>query len=102
MATGDTRSTSINIYDNIGGVHNLTFTFTKTANQNAYSLTASIDGQAVNTNATTIQFNADGTLNTPTNVQINYADLNTAIGKKSFATTPTALTIQLAIPKLNE
>lgn len=98
MATGDTRSTSINVYDNIGGVHNLTFTFTKTANPNEYALAATIDGQAVNTNATTIQFNADGTLNTPTNVLINYADLNTAIGNNVFATTPTAMTIQLADP----
>lgn len=98
MATGDSRSTSINVYDNIGGVHSLTFTFTKTANANEYALSATIDGQTVNTNAATITFNSDGTLNTPTNVQINYADLNTAIGNNVFSTTPAALNIRLADP----
>lgn len=98
MAVGDTRSTSINIYDNIGGVHSLTFTFTRTANANEYALSAAIDGQNVNTNSAVVRFNPDGTLNTPTNVQINYADLNTAIGSNVFATTPATLNVTLADP----
>lgn len=96
MAQGDSRSTSINIYDNLGGVHSLSFTFTKTANANEYALTAAIDGNAVNTNAATIAFNADGTLDSPQALTIDYADLNTAMGGNLFSTATPNLTITLA------
>ncbi len=97
MATGDSKKTSINIYDNSGGVRSLEFTFTKTANANEYSLSAAIDGKTVNTSSSTVTFNADGTLNTPLSLTLTAADMNSALGTNSFdATTPKDLTVKLA------
>lgn len=96
MTTGDSRSTSINIYDNLGGVHSLSFTFTKTANNNEYALAATVDGQTLNVGAATVSFNADGTLNTPKTLSVNNADLNTALGGTLFSTASPNLTVTLA------
>ncbi len=94
-AVDSTRETSINIYDNQGGVHSLKLTFTKTANSNEYSLATQIDGTAFGT-ATTVTFNSDGTLNSPLDFTINAADLNTALGTQSFdQTTPKNITVKL-------
>lgn len=94
MSQGDSRSTSINIFDNLGGVHSLSLTFTKTANPNEYALAAAIDGQNVNAGSATVSFNADGTLNTPRSLSFNPADLNTAIGGQLFSTAnPVAVTL---------
>ncbi|MGB9771299.1 MAG: flagellar hook protein FlgE [Candidatus Kapaibacteriota bacterium] len=92
-----TALTSITIYDNNGTAHTLTFTFTKTANPNEWSLSGKIDGKALTLNTTTITFNSDGTINTPTSFTIAASDLNTALGQNVFdATTPKDITIELA------
>lgn len=44
---GVTRSTDIDIYDNESGMHNMAFTFTKTANPNEYDYTITIDGSEI-------------------------------------------------------
>lgn len=98
MSQGDTRSTSINIFDNLGGVHSLSLNFTKTANQNEYALAAAIDSKTVNAGAATISFNADGTLNTPKSLSFNPADLNTAIGGQLFDATANPIGVTLADP----
>ncbi len=85
--TGFERTTSINIYDYHGNVHSITLNFTKTENENEYSVTAEIDNVPVTLNQTTIQFNNDGTLNTPMTAVINASDLNTAIGSNAFDAT---------------
>ena len=99
MAVGDQRKTSMNIYDQIGAVHTLEFTFTKNATANTYDIAATVDGNALTIGATQVVFNADGTLNTPTSLAITAADLNTAISNPVFdATTPKDVTVQLANP----
>jgi len=96
-AENSTALTSITIYDNNGTAHTLTFTFTKTANPNEWSVSAVVDGNALTIGATTITFNADGTINTPTSLSITAADLNTALGQDVFdATTPKDITVELA------
>ncbi len=96
-AVNTTTRTSVTLYDNLGAAHTLTFTFTKTANPNEWSLAAEIDGNAFTLATTTITFNQDGTINTPTEITINASDLNTAIGSNVFdATTPKNITIQMA------
>lgn len=92
-----TAVSSITIYDNLGTAHNLTFTFTKTANPNEWSITATIDGNALTIGATTLTFNSDGTINTPNTLTITAANLNTALGQNVFdATTPRDITVELA------
>lgn len=96
--TGDTRKTSINLHDQLGTPRSLGFTFTKTANQNEYSLDMSVDGVAL-PGTTTIIFNNDGTLNSPMSLSVTAADLNTALGNNVFdAATPKDITLQLADP----
>ncbi len=98
MATGDSRNTSINVYDNLGGVHSLSLSFSKTANPNEYALASSIDGQAVTGGAANITFNADGTLSTPNNLTFNPADINTALGGQLFDPAAAPLVVTLADP----
>jgi fagellar hook-basal body proteins len=96
-ATNGTAVTSITIYDNNGTSHVLSFTFTKTSNPNEWSLSATIDGNALTLGTTTITFNPDGTINTPTSLTINASDLNTALGQNVFdATTPKNINVELA------
>jgi flagellar hook protein FlgE len=96
-ATDGTAVTSITIYDNNGTSHVLSFTFTKTSNPNEWSLSATIDGNALTLGTTTITFNPDGTINTPTSLTINASDLNTALGQDVFdATTPKNINVELA------
>jgi flagellar hook protein FlgE len=97
LAATEFRTTSITIYDNQGGARTLELTFTKTANPNEFTVTGTIDGTAVNIANNTITFNDDGTLNTPLNLSITAADLNTAIGSTVFdATTPKDITVKLS------
>ncbi len=92
-----TAVSSLTIFDNFGTAHNLTFTFTKTANPNEWSISAEIDGNALTLGATTVTFNADGTINTPNSLTITAGNLNTALGQNLFdATTPKDITVQLA------
>lgn len=82
---GEIRATSINIFDNLGTPRSLALTFTKTTTPNEYTVAVQIDGIDVNASASTVQFNDDGTLNTPLDLTITSADLNTALGSNVFA-----------------
>ncbi|MCX7880828.1 MAG: flagellar hook protein FlgE [Ignavibacteria bacterium] len=95
--TNFTSATSIIIYDNKGAAHTLKFTFTKTANLNEWSLSAEIDGNPLTISATTLTFNNDGTLASPTTLTITAADLNTALNQAVFDnTTPKNITVEIA------
>ncbi len=89
------RKTSMTIYDNTGGARTLTFVFEKTTNADEWNLAAEIDGTSVPISETLIQFNADGTLQSPLAINITSADINTALGTNSFAF---PIQIQLADP----
>lgn len=97
MIAGDNRRTSINVFDNIGGVHTLELLFTKTSTANQFTLSGTIDGRnlAIPAALQTVSFNADGTLNAPTSLTINSADLNTLLGVNVFSTASN-LRIELA------
>jgi flagellar hook protein FlgE len=103
-AVGDVINSSITIIDNQGGEHVLRMEFTKTG-ADQFDLSLFIDGDTANPiGATTaVQFNPDGTLNTPTSFTVNAADINTALAamgsSQTFdAGTPKNLTIRLADP----
>lgn len=91
------RQTSINIFDEQGGVHNLQLTFTKDDNtENSYAVSATIDGEDISLSEDTVEFNNDGSLNTPREMSVTAADLNSAIGSDIFdADTPSDITISL-------
>ena len=96
---GTERKTSITIIDNQGGARTLNLTFTKTANANEFSVAASIDGNDVALDATTLTFNADGTLDTPQTLNITATDLNAALGSQVFdETEPKDIAINLVEP----
>lgn len=96
METGEQRVTSINIYDKTGAPRELSMTFEKTATPNEYTLTGSIEGNAVTLSATTATFNQDGSINTPTSLNVTAADLNAVLGGDLFdATTPKDIEISL-------
>ncbi len=76
---GDEQKTSITVIDNQGGARTLSLTFTKTQNPNEFTVAATIDGNNVALSNSTLTFNADGTLQTPQNLTIAAADLNTAL-----------------------
>jgi flagellar hook protein FlgE len=84
MNVGDTRSTSINIFDNIGGVHTLEVVFTKSQNANEYTLSGTLDGNNITLPSSTVKFNADGTLNSPLTLTLQSSALNTLLGNQSF------------------
>lgn len=96
METGEQRVTSINIFDKTGAPRELSLTFEKTATPNEYTLTGGIEGNAVTLSATTVTFNQDGSIDTPTDLTITAADLNAVLGGDLFdETTPTDLEISL-------
>ena len=96
---GFEKKTSIKIYDNVGGTHDLQLSFTKTANPNEYTVAASVDGNDVALNETTVLFNNDGSLQSPQSGSISAADLNAALGTTSFdETTPQDLTVNFNDP----
>jgi flagellar hook protein FlgE len=105
-----TRQTSITVYDQQGAKHELTITFTKTANANewSYGITASgSDTTAGYANDTgTVTFNEDGTLVGPESVafeftpegfttaqpiNISFGAANTLDGLSQFASPSTAV-----------
>ncbi|MFY8160005.1 MAG: flagellar hook protein FlgE [Candidatus Kapaibacteriota bacterium] len=99
LATGQSRSTSITIYDNTGAPRDLALTFTKTATPNQYSISGSVGGNNLTLGAANLIFRQDGTLQTPTSINITAANLNAAMGATLFdATTPKNLTINLQDP----
>ncbi|MBE2189674.1 MAG: flagellar hook protein FlgE [Desulfobulbaceae bacterium] len=98
-AEGIEKKTSISIIDNVGGTHELKFTFTKTANPNEYDLIAELNGNSIPISAAQVLFNNDGTLNSPLSIDILASDLNVAIGNQVFdETTPKDISVVLADP----
>lgn len=97
LATGETAQASVTIYDNVGNTHILQLTFTKAANPGEFTLSATLDGNALTLPTTTVQFNPDGSLASPLNMSIAGTDLNAALGggAQAFDDTKT-LTIELA------
>jgi flagellar hook protein FlgE len=67
----DTFSSSIEVFDSLGGSHVIQATFTKTANSNEWSYTVTIPDSDVTSPVTpltgTLQFNSTGQLISPTN-----------------------------------
>ncbi len=62
---GDTFSTTLDVYDSLGGVHPLTITFEKTG-ANQWSVTATGAGiDSATVNPATLEFDANGRLSTP-------------------------------------
>lgn len=70
---------SVTIYDNVGNTHILQLSFTKTANPNEFTLSATLDGNALTLPVTTVQFNPDGSLASPLEIAVSGADLNAAL-----------------------
>ncbi len=96
---GFTQRTSIKVYDTQGGTHDLQLSFTKTANPNEYTLAASVNDVDIPLSETTLTFNNDGTLLSPTSAQVTAADLNTAIGNTVFdETEPKDIAVNFADP----
>lgn len=101
MKPGETVKSSIPVYDNLGLPHVLELSFTRTATQNQYTLSGTIDGKSITlpAAATNIAFKTDGTIDAPLNFDIPAADLNTALGAGSTAFDTTKnMTIVLAEP----
>lgn len=88
---GTEKVTSINIYDKVGGMHELKLSFVYSegdpdvATDNGYALTAQLDGNSITLNNDTpspvsaIAFNNDGTLKDPFTISILKADLETLV-----------------------
>ncbi len=105
MAVGASKDVSINIYDNLGGTKSLNLTFTKQAPTGTppvttFGISAKVGGTSVTLPSTSVTFNSDGTIKTPTSLQIDTAGLtalNTAFGGTPFDTTK-PININLADP----
>lgn len=73
---GDTRQTSITVYDSQGGKHELTITFTRGANANEWDYAITASGEEPNTpfvnDTGTVQFDVDGTLIGPETVDFEF------------------------------
>ncbi|GIV55056.1 MAG: flagellar hook protein FlgE [Candidatus Kapaibacterium sp.] len=97
MNDGESVTASVTIYDNVGNTHILQLTFTKTATAGEFTLNATLDGNALTLPTTTVQFNPDGSLNTPLDLVIAGADLNAALGTTGLPFDDTkSLTLRLA------
>lgn len=102
MEVGETRQTSINIYDIGGAPRELSITFEKSANVDEFNVTATIEGNPIALSSGTVTFNQDGSINTPTELTVTAADLNTALGGTLFDdTTPNDINITLVDPDGN-
>jgi len=96
-AIGDKRETSINIFDNQGGSHTITITYTNTA-KNTWGVSAKLDGQYDITTITpaSITFNNFGVPDTGMDkIDIPTADMNTALGFTAFDVATTNVTVKL-------
>jgi flagellar hook protein FlgE len=75
-AQGDTRSTSITVYDEQGGKHDITITFTRTANANEWDyeiIASNIEpGSGFVNDTGVVQFDVDGTLISPETVDFEF------------------------------
>jgi flagellar hook protein FlgE len=74
--TGDTYTTTQTVYDSLGANHNLSGTFTKTGT-NTWSFQSALDGVNATTQTySTLTFDSDGNLITPTDNSITFAALS--------------------------
>ncbi|MCX7937510.1 MAG: flagellar hook protein FlgE [Bacteroidota bacterium] len=92
---------SVTIYDNVGNTHILQLSFTKTANPNEFTLSATLDGNALTLPVTTVQFNPDGSLASPLEIAVSGADLNAALGTNGLPFDETK-TLTLSLAKAND
>ncbi len=82
-AEGDQYTTTAqNVRDNANELHEMTFVFTKTANDNQWEMAVDIDGTEISQYS--IFFNTDGRLSTPSSIEIAASTLNTAAGNLVF------------------
>lgn len=91
---GDSKSSTVTIYDQIGNAHELKITFTKlSAEQDAsakgklYGASMQIDGIDLPTNGLdqkVIEFGENGTLTEPMDLYLTVEDMNDALGTESF------------------
>lgn len=97
---GDAFNTSITVFDNQGGTHQLNLRFTKNATVNVFDMQATVDGSTTPISGvpTSITFSDDGTLSTPLDFTLTAANLNTALGTSApfDATTPKDILVTLA------
>lgn len=99
LVDGQSRNSSIKIFDNTGAPRDLSLTFTKTLIPNEYVVTGEIEGNLVPLFPANLTFRTDGTLDNPSTININASDLNTAMGATLFDdTTPKDLTLTLKNP----
>jgi flagellar hook protein FlgE len=72
-STTYTYANSLNVYDSLGNPHELALYFTKTATPNTWSVNATVDGQALTPGAAapTLSFDANGVLQTPTQIALS-------------------------------
>lgn len=99
LVDGQSRTSSIKIFDNTGAPRDLSLTFTKTLIPNEYIITGEVEGNLVPLTPTNLTFRTDGTLNNPASIDISATALNTAMGANLFdATTPKDITITLKNP----
>ena len=95
-AVDEERQTSITIFDNKGGSHSLNLTFTKSSNLNEWGVSATIDGVDIALDEDTINFNIDGSLESPAGLNVTASDLNAALETTVFdEDTPKDIAIQL-------
>ncbi|HHC08778.1 MAG TPA: flagellar hook protein FlgE [Actinobacteria bacterium] len=70
LPVGDVHRTSISIVDSRGEAHDLLVEFQKTA-ANTWSMSATVDGNPVTLSTTTLTFDTDGTLASPTSFTVS-------------------------------
>lgn len=81
-ATGDTRESSITVYDSLGLPHEMRVTFTKTANANEWDFAITVtDGAIVSGDTGTMTFDANGALIGPENTPLVFTPTNTAVNQ---------------------
>ncbi len=79
-AAGDTYTTTQSIYDSLGAVHTFETVFEKTATNNRWDVTFSLDGNPVASTvpaSVVFEFDNGGAMITPANVTINMPPLGT-------------------------
>lgn len=90
--TAGTVSSTVNVYDSLGGLHTITLTYTKSATANTWSITLSENDPAINSLAfstgspTQLVFNSSGQLTAPANGNIQ-VDLTYGNGAASQTVT---------------
>jgi len=85
---GETKTISVDIYDQIGHSHEMTLTFTKEEGERKYKMNATINDIAVELNGLatkTLEFNKDGTLKQPLTLGLFVEDINNAVGNAMFS-----------------